>query len=108
MTDDALQNCLTVYLKLGSFLPTSNLMTPQSERNDPQGVRLAGVDQDVSNSLLVEGFLYFPIQSAYVNVLDFYLPLSALTRLTHDSDCAVEIISLLIICARCRYSLPAS
>lgn len=48
------------YLKLWSFffLPTFYLMTPQSEWNDPQDGWLAGVDQDVSNSLLVSVFLF--------------------------------------------------
>lgn len=85
-------------------------MTPQSELNDPQDGRLAGVDQDVLNSLLVEGLevLYFPIQTACVDVPGRYLPLLALTRLTPDSLCVAKIISVLIICACCRYSLPAS
>lgn len=106
-----LQICLTVSLKLWSFFsPASDPMTPQSELNDPQDGRLAGVDPDVLNSLWLEGLeaLYFPIQSACVDAPGRYLPLPTLTRLTPDSLCVVKIISALIIWACCRSSLPAS
>lgn len=79
-----LPDCVLEALEL--FFPASYLMTPQSELNDPQDGRLAGVDPDVLNSLWVEGLeaLYFPIQSACVDVPGRYLPLPTLTRLTPD------------------------